>query len=232
MSTKAQRMLLLSSGYLFTIAVEAVKDVKRLPLDEGPAAHRYITAIVFAALSLEAFINELVQAAEIAGKRVELSDELPPTVAAVGKILPGVEQNRGQIELKLQLLSTLLSGQPYAKGDTVFQNFDILVSLRNALAHYKSLDTVVYDPSAGLLYLETKNEGILKRLRGGSWISSESGNPFMAQIATLTVAQRSCNAASELVKSLVDKLPESEFKNAIVNSARPFTELTWDLPSS
>src|SRR5262249_23130517 len=105
-----------------------------------------LVVIVFAALSVEAFINEL---AEMAGRDVDSNDRghvagRPAEVqvlADLAAVLGEIEDTRGTVELKYLMLSRLLTGATPDQGAQPYQDFRDLVSLRNDLVHPRHRDT-------------------------------------------------------------------------------------------
>jgi len=84
-------------------------------------------------MSAEAFINEIPQlAAEAAGDSTE-----PGWVKAMGEIVGAAEESHAPIESKYHLASLVLTGHVFDKGVQPFQDFKILVDLRNLVVHTK-----------------------------------------------------------------------------------------------
>lgn len=97
-------------------------------LSEESGGHG-ITAVLMAALSIEAFFNDVAF-----GIRV-LSVENTSRVGGLGAILETIEKGHGSISLKYQISYQVLSGQVLDTGAEPFQSFKLLIDLRNAFVH-------------------------------------------------------------------------------------------------
>jgi hypothetical protein len=102
-------------------------------------------SVVFAAASLEAFLNESVYLAETSLQRKarELKlghrvDAEPPIVSAFAQVMEEAEESRVQIQSKFQLAHLVLTGKPYDKGSAPYQDCAELMAVRNFLMHGKS----------------------------------------------------------------------------------------------
>lgn len=108
-----------------------------------------LVSVVFAAASLEAFLNESIYLAEISLKRKarELRlghpvDAEPQIVSAFPKVMREAEESKVPIQFKFQLAHFILTGEVYDKGRSApYQNFTDLVATRNLLMHGKSDET-------------------------------------------------------------------------------------------
>ena len=108
----------------------AQKDVPQNAYDQREA----IVAIVFSALTLEAFINEVGALAAA----VPSSDRCdPPVFDKLGEVLVNEEESRDSTLDKFLLAKQILSGSSYDKSRMPYQSFKTLIDLRNALAHIK-----------------------------------------------------------------------------------------------
>jgi hypothetical protein len=111
-------------------AAEACRlDPRSMPSDA-------LVSIVMAAAATEALINELQAYYELE----KTVFGLQPKELACADALAEVERNQGSTELKYLLASLTLSGQMFDKGSQPFQDFSILMKVRNNLMHPKPLD--------------------------------------------------------------------------------------------
>ena len=188
----------LEAGFLFSIALEAARGIVAEPRQEGSTAS--LISIVFAVVSLEAFINE---AAEVAHDLREVKSE-PEVVAAFAQLMKDSEKS--SLESKFILSNWLLTGKRTDIGKQPYQDFSLLVNLRNALAHFKPNESwETFEEMERLRQkqiiksLESKNILATKVWGHGSWTSS---------LQTKAVAEWGCNAASQLVLDFVRKIPQ------------------------
>ena len=131
---------------LFSIAVNSARRITAIRRAGGqPDA---LVSVVFAAASLEAFLNESAYLAEASLKRKtrELKrghrvDMEPPIVSAFAQVMKVAEESKVQIRSKFQLAHLALTGKPFEKGGAPYQNFSDLIEVRNLLMHGKSDET-------------------------------------------------------------------------------------------
>jgi hypothetical protein len=128
---------------LFSIAVDSAKRIPGIPRAGG---HKEaLVSVVFAAASLEAFLNESVYLAEN-------DRSAPPIVSAFAQVMADAEESRVQIQSKFQLANLILTGKTYEKGAALYQDFADLVAVRNLLMHGKSNERfVTVDGKPGVL---------------------------------------------------------------------------------
>lgn len=170
-----------------------------------------LVAVVFAVLSLEAFLSECVAAIQSPEIR---TPEPGPTFA---EILSEVDELRSSFTLRCQLARILLAGHPYDKGKAPYQDLVLLVKLRNALVHYKPDDmcldsqTGEFKPKRPRVLEELATRGIAKTPRAGdlsSWIS------FIKPPVSLWAIK----TAQTMMKSLTQLLPDSLLRSSFSHS--------------
>ena len=166
-----------------------------------------LVAIVFSAMSVEAFMSDAVAHAEMLLSSPSPWPE-PSTTSAFAEAVNEIERNRGSLKLKYLVSKVLLSGRPYDKGAQPYQDFSLLIDLRNALVH---IDTkhVRANSSASLKENPPK---AAKRLPG-HLIDKDQSKSWVTQISTPAVAQWACNATISMIKSFVEDIPESDLRN-------------------
>jgi hypothetical protein len=169
-----------------------------------------IDAIVFAAASTEAFINEFTATAyERATYRSTLV--APPDadpVQRTGRVLYEFEESRATIRQKYSLGHFLLCGQNYDRGVQPWQDFDALIGLRDAILHYK-MDKFEFDPDG--------NRGtypkFVERLSNRDVLGSAGKGvtmPWIAVVATRAAATWAVNSACSIVLSILDAVPAND----------------------
>jgi hypothetical protein len=128
---------------LFSIAVDSAKRIPASPRVGGQKDA--LVSIVFAAASLEAFLNESKYLAETSLGRMSRGQRLghrvilePSMVSAFAQVMDEAEASRVQIQSKFQLAHLVLTGKAYDKGSAPYQNFSDLMAVRNLLMHGKS----------------------------------------------------------------------------------------------
>ena len=114
---------------LFSIAVNSAKSIPA-PLRAGGNKEALIS-VVFAAASLEAFLNESVYLAENTRSAQSI-------ISTFAQVIGDAEDAKAQIQAKFQLANLILTGRSYDKGAPPYQDFSDLCAVRNALMHGKS----------------------------------------------------------------------------------------------
>ena len=145
-------------------------------------------AVVMAAASAEAFINEL---AYLLGRLDEPEEPSKAFVAAVSQL----EAERAPTTLKYLVASLILSGKMLDRGRQPFQDFSDLMRLRNAIMHL--------DPSGP--------PGVYKRFLRSPLSHSyedEGGLLWLLDIQTEKMAEWACDAAFNIVCTVRDMVPE------------------------
>lgn len=199
------------SAALFEQAKMAYERVeaKGLADERSTGEQDALVAVVFAAFTLEAFINEVGDYAAYEDRLDANAD--PQSITVLGQVLGSLKE-RAATETKFQLARWILHGSPYDQGRTPYQDFKLLIGLRNALAHVKGLEiyevseagvTDITQPPSVMAGLRSKN--ILAKPRG------EAPTSWVDTIETLAVARWACRAASEMMRSVVDAMPDSPF---------------------
>ena len=176
---------------------------------EGQPTSDALTAILFSALASEALINELPEAAPRAA-------DLHPDVAGLDTLtdlaerLDMTEKGQGQIDLKYQLASEILTGKPFPRGEAPFQDFANLVTLRNELVHPRHRDRTT---AAGHVEPISKVVRDLQRrglttTRGRKLGDVPGGVSWLGEIKSSGVASWAYNAAREIITALLKMLPD------------------------
>lgn len=211
---------ILEAGFLFDRAVDAARNISAESRQEGQSAA--LVSVVFAVISLEAFLNE---ATEVAQDVQQVKSE-PETVAAFAQLMEDSE--RLPLDTKFKLSTWLLTGKRADIGKQPYQDFLLLVGLRNALVHFKpNYPWNTFEEAENLRQkeiikrLESKNILAMKVFGHGSWTSL---------IQTKAVAVWACCAAAEMVNGFVTCIPQHgrwaftlrNVKDNFVNSMKEF----------
>jgi hypothetical protein len=178
-----------------------------------------LVAITFSVMTVEAFLGELIALS----RDREESD---------AQSLANSIRERMSIEEKLFNASCITSDTPLVKGIGTYQDFKLLVQIRDAIVHPWAGDTI----DDGLIERHAK---ILRQLRSRR-ISSVKQSvsihkededftkeaeddqtidlmclPFISSVATEDVAKWSYKVVSNVIVSFVDNMRESPFKNCL-----------------
>lgn len=90
---------------------------------------------LFCALATESFLSDF----KIVCERAMLPiDPIVPRLKAIADLLEEMEASRLSIRAKYGFLYYTLTGNPIPKGDQIYQDFDLLIKVRDSLVHHKS----------------------------------------------------------------------------------------------
>ena len=202
-----------SAGHLFFLAKQAYERTTGTKSDREPGKSDAIVAIVFAASSLEAFINEL---ADWATEMPEIMKN-PEIVQSFASVMREVEDSRGSIRLKFMLTKLIFSGNTYKKDEQPFQDLTLLFMVRDALVHLKPQDEFKTAPDGQKVRVMTPK--VLKALPKNILAKFDEtvAADWKSMISTQAVAKWACNTAAKMVHSVIATLPESQFKKFAID---------------
>ena len=200
-----------NAGQLFRNAVEFYQGVSLLNAASDEARRQCLASVIFAGMSAEAFPNELQQLAE--------DSKEPGSVMALGEVLGDAEDSGAQVKSKYQLAMLVLTGKTFDKGAQPFQDFALLVEVRNLVVHWKPKDAVRHKNTDGALTWETE---IMKRLEQRGAIKATGGlipkflaqgesaiirSNLLAEISVQSMAAWACGATAGIVNAVLDAIP-------------------------
>jgi hypothetical protein len=206
--------MFINSGHLFGIAKQAYERAKAgAKHDRSHDSNEPLISIVFAAAAGEAFINEIGElASQPTGFFPELGSE-PDQVQSLAGLLSEVEDARGSTNLKYLIGKLALSGRTFDKGANPYQDFAILMDLRNSLMHLK-FDRV---ESVRINEVRIHYPSVVAKLRSRSVLAlfEDDDNAiasWVLRVSTPAVARWACNATARIVKDIVESMPDSELR--------------------
>jgi hypothetical protein len=123
----AMTVFLLSSSRFGMLAERAVERAAEFSPDA-------LAAIVFSALWVEAFVNELIHRVTVGRE-----DILPEAVRRLRQraIAADLDGRDARLDVKVQVIATGLTGSPFDIGLQPYQDFHLLTGLRNDLVHHR-----------------------------------------------------------------------------------------------
>jgi hypothetical protein len=198
--------MFLNSGCLFGIAKQAYERAKAAAKhDRSHASNEPLISIVFAAAAAEAFINEI-------GELASLLPE-PDQVQNVARLL---SEARGNTKLKFLLVKLALTGKPYDKGANPYQDFAILINLRNSLMHLK-FDRI---ESVKINEVRVQHPRVINNLSSKNVLAQFEDDKnviasWLLRVSTPAVARWACNATAGIVKDVVESIPDSELRRQV-----------------
>lgn len=191
---------IIDSSHLYKIAYDGYLKAK-----EGFEIHRQneaLVSIVFAALALEAFINEIPELAKC-------EKQAGSTEAFLDKLIDAIDEspsNKKTTQDKFMQASKALDS-PFDKGHKLYQNFADLFKLRDCLVHLKPQDRIEEGEDGEIKYFGRE---LTQRFRSkGIFLEDTSVESITLKLSTAKAALWACNTASAMVNSILDKLPSS-----------------------
>jgi hypothetical protein len=189
-----------ASGPLFHIARDA-------SLHKIAAEHSSFVAILFSALALEAWVNELLDL-------VQCDDSYwsPRETKLLAAFAGQLERRDASLDLKIQLIATGLRGQPFDLGRQPYQDFALLIRIRNVLVHAKS---EVFENESGTPH---EPHSILRQLEERGVFELERVGVVNLLYGTLTmssVGNWCYGAATRMAEALAEMLPPSGLRSSM-----------------
>jgi hypothetical protein len=185
----------LNSVYFLGIAREAAHRVPQThPLE--PSHDEAIVSVVFAAAAVEAYINELAewetQTQEwITQEQPNAPNRQQNVLNALAQVLNDAENSRASVTAKYKLARWILCRSAYDEGANPYQDFALLMQLRNSLVHLKASAAVIK---------KLEYRGVLADDRvdwAGGWTE---------RITTKEMAKWACDSASAIVCDMIDTI--------------------------
>lgn len=207
------RGMFTNAAPLFILAKKAYERTKDASSDRESGEIDALVAIVFSAAALEAFVNESVELAELGAASSGYYE--PGPVTNFRRLLREVEESRGSIQLKFLLAKQTLTGHTYDKSALPYQDFDLLIELRNALVHLKPREKFEIDIGGKMSVTLPK---IIQRLESKNILAEfepVENVGWTQRITTRAVARWACNTAAQMVQSTLDCVPDSHLKQGM-----------------
>jgi len=186
-----------SSGRLFAVALNAARNITARFREGGQQSA--LTSIVFSVVALEAFLNEVTDTA-----LVYYSD---PTISMFVDFMDDAEKSRASLESKFVLSRWILAGGKFDRGTQPYQDFALLISLRNDLVHFKATEAV---PTS--LTPEEIHEKLINKFRNKNILADDLyvGISWTYLIETKAVAGWACKTASQMVVDFYENMPKGK----------------------
>src|SRR5882672_4248007 len=196
-------------GGLFKIACDAASRIDASPRsgNQGSA----LISIVFSVLTVEAFVNELAEFAS------STTLEKPSGIDVLAEFLMDAERSNASLETKLAVSTWILSGKRFERGEQPFQDFALLVRLRNDVVHFKANDRFEEGEPTG-----SRHANLIAKFKDKKMLAEDAEENEISSwsrlIKTKAVAQWSCLTAARMIMDFYDKIPVGDFRTCIVPS--------------
>ena len=204
------------TGSLLGVALDATRSIKAAPRRGGQKSA--LISIVFSVVALEAFINELTELALDSSKNAPGSDH--PAVGVFGEGMDEAERCHASLQSKFLLGNWILSGERLAKGTQTYQDFELLVYLRNTLLHFKANPAFEQSTPPEEAHRELFNKFRSKNILAEDAQGSDGTWIFL--IETKAVAEWSCRTAAQMIRDFCLRVPQSRVKAMCDHFVRAF----------
>jgi hypothetical protein len=225
------------SNNLLVIAWQARNRAQAAKTEQVNWTSDATIAIIFSAAATEGFINELAELVRGRKQNPNLF-RIPPNVCAFADAWEEVESSHGSIRLKYLISSQILSGAAFDKGSNPFQDFDLLIKLRDDHMHLKSKDTelekvgdtFVTKPKGKYIHALT-DRGLAMQVEEGLSVS------WLHRVQTAEMADWACQTALNIILKVLDMFPDGNHMEDMAHSFkiafRPntFGQKLWDARS-
>lgn len=172
-----------------------------------------VVAIVLAAASTEAFINEVGECINFYRGRAEPWRSVRPELRTLADVLDQLEEEHASPQLKYLMTGVVLSA-PFDRGTNPFQDFSTLVTVRNQMIHLKARDTWQQDANRSFHATWPKVVSSLKQrglAKGISSVVPNAANETVSSfdgLQTPEMAGWACRTALNLVAATLKRLPD------------------------
>jgi hypothetical protein len=193
----------INANKIYVDAVRWAKDVSSDVDDTTPGQSEALVSLMFASLSIETFMNELVYHADVksTGKAHPL-----PSLQTFADVLTEMEQSKAPITSKILMGKFILSGESFDKGKNPYQDFALLVRLRNEITHQKAYEEFRVEDGKPAY----KKRNILESFSGMNVLgkayyqNQEVVTNWLDEISTRAMAVWACGATAGIVNAMLD----------------------------
>jgi hypothetical protein len=194
-----------ATGNLYEIAKQAHD---RVSLQPANIPHNdALVAVLFSAATLESFMSQAVFMAET-------WSHLHPKIAAFASFIGELDTKVGaSLKTKYNMARWIICGAPFDQGKLPYQDFDLLVDLRNAITHLKP-DKLSSDKTRKLLSC-LKNRNLMPDYLVSDYdpAISEQRAIWVHYVSTAKVAKWACNTAAEMIQAFWRDASEDTVKD-------------------
>ena len=214
--SKSNPSAFLNASHFFTIAksnyVKLTNDSIFLGKED-----EILISIIFSVVSLECFVNEIGMF--VRAPRDAQCPRKPDFIKKLGNKFYKWERESKKPTLpdKLLAVKKILTGNPFIKGKTPYQDFSLLYALRNSIVHFKPEK---YHWTIGTqgqpIFAPVEAPKLLKGLRAKKLLGpinsfSFEEDSFLDLICTREVAKWACETAVKMVNAITNGTPDSPY---------------------
>lgn len=194
----------IDSPEYYRIACHAYYQTKEgFSIHHSPSA---LVAIVFSALALEGFINEIGELVKLAKDSGYTENFLNNAILAISE----ETENKKTPEKFLLTSESFCPSSPFKKGEKPYQDFTLLFKLRDTLVHLKPTKFSIEENNSWTW----EPQRLIQKLQDRKILEEDFPEPesLSLMVGTPRTAQWACNTAAIMVNSILAKIPDSKFK--------------------
>jgi hypothetical protein len=186
-----------NSGSLFNIALNAARTLSTgMHVGGQPQS---LVSIIFSVIALEALINEVQDVA------LDHASEPQPLFL---ELMEEAERSRVSLESKFVLAHWTMTGKSPDRGRQPFQNFKLLVSLRNQIVHFQATEAM-----DARLKPEELHDKFINKYRFLNILASPTiYSTWLYLVETKAVAGWACRTASDVALDFYRNMPPGMWK--------------------
>jgi len=195
----------LESTTLFGIAVETAREIKAAPRVGG---QRFaLVSVVFSVIALESFMKGITDYAQ--GMTAYQPSFEGSEAVLFAQVMGDAEDAHARLESKFSLAKWILAGQNVDRGGQPYQDFALLMRLRNDLVHTKPNKLFVH----GVTTNEEAHQDLMKKFRDKNILANDrDSGSWTYLVQTKAVAEWSCKTAAHVVNDLCTGAPQIGLK--------------------
>ena len=205
---------------LFRVAAQAAESAPAEPEKETRDSN--LVSVVFAALSVEAFLNELATLDYWESEQVPSLVILDDRLKALSRVLDLAEESNFQSTAKLLLTHEAL-GKPLNRGDSPFQEYHFLKQLRDSIVHsHPTTSTLRWSEP---IEIRSSRQKLIDGLRSRDLLRAgheSGGRGLLDWLSSPTLGQWAVRTAAVTVSMTVDALPQGDFRDSTALLYRDF----------
>jgi hypothetical protein len=200
---------------LLKIAKHACANLPAEAGDLDRVGYPAAVAVIFSAMAVEGFINEVEAVAAAAAYSMGFHKE-PAVIAVLAATLADLEESRVSVETKYAVSFLILTGKAYVRGKSPYQDFALLMELRNALLHPKP-HRFLRRGSSDAPELKLITSPVIRRLRDRNVLvpGGYPEFPLLARVCTRAAAQWALRATEGIVRSIIDVIPSGQCREIL-----------------
>jgi hypothetical protein len=185
-----------------------------------------LAAIVFSAFWVEAFVNEVIHRVNIDGKDLPNDPIGRLRQLAIAADLDGRDS---RLDVKMQVIATSLTGSPFDTGRQPYQDFRLLMGLRNDLVHHKpeTIKEAFIEHEGSTLNIPEALHSRIKSLVSRGIISEPDPKMFWSLVGILerpSVARWAFDAAQQMIRAVANCFPSPSYRQWLLDSQSALKE--------